>query len=72
MWGCEGLVAFKASNWLKYNHTNRILEFIFVLNVVYVWLQGSCTGWIINLGFLIAHRVWVSDILFLVFHEKVI
>ena len=36
------------------------------------WLQGGCTGWIINLGFLIAPRVWVSDILFLVFHEKVI
>ena len=36
------------------------------------WLQGGCTGWIINQGFLIAHRVWVSDILFLVFHEKVI
>ena len=34
------------------------------------WLQGGCTGWIINLGFLIA--VWLSDILFLVFHEKVI
>ena len=36
------------------------------------WLQGGCTGWILNLGFLIAHRVWVTDILFLVFHEQVI
>ena len=36
------------------------------------WLQGGCTEWIINQGFLIAHRVWVSDILFHVFHEKVI
>ena len=49
----------------------KILEFIFVLNVVCL-LQGGCTGWIINLGFLIAYRVLVSDILFLVFHEKVI
>ena len=49
----------------------KIMEFIFVLNVVCL-LQGGCSGWIIDLGFLIAHRVWVSDILFLVFHEKVI
>ena len=35
------------------------------------WLQGGCTGWILNLGFLIVHRAWVSDILFLMFHEKV-
>ena len=47
---------------------NTLLEFIFVWYVVYV----GCTGWIINLGFIIAHRVSVSDILFLVFHEKVI
>ena len=49
----------------------NIIEFIFVFKCYLCWLQVGCTGWIINLGFFIARRVWVSDILFLVFHEKV-
>ena len=48
------------------------MEFIFVLNVVYVGGKVVAQGELKILVFLIAHRVRVSDILFLVFREKVI